>query len=191
MNDLRHKYKEILPLGKLLLVNDSVQITTQASYFDSEMFYQKNYWALLLLVLCVSVVFGNVLVILSVAKERSLQNITNYFIVSLAVADLCVAGVVMPFYAYTMVSRRNCRSLNNGYFLHFLCESLHHSTKSHQLYATMCPKIIVTCCLNLGNFLFNLTWSFKRYNSYLVHPVPYATFFLLIFIKLKMCFISK
>ena len=63
----------------------------------------KNYWALLLLVLCISVVFGNVLVILSVAKERSLQNITNYFIVSLAVADLFVAGVVMPFYAYTMV----------------------------------------------------------------------------------------
>ena len=63
----------------------------------------ENYWAILLLVLCISVVFGNVLVILSVAKERSLQNITNYFIVSLAVADLCVAGVVMPFYAYTMV----------------------------------------------------------------------------------------
>ena len=68
----------------------------------------KNYWALLLLVLCISVVFGNVLVILSVAKERSLQNITNYFIVSLAVADLCVAGVVMPFYAYTMVSVFGC-----------------------------------------------------------------------------------
>ena len=62
-----------------------------------------NYSALLLLILCISVVFGNVLVILSVAKERSLQNITNYFIVSLAVADLCVAGVVMPFYAYTLV----------------------------------------------------------------------------------------
>ena len=65
---------------------------------------QLNYLALLLLVLCISVVFGNVLVILSVAKERSLQNITNYFIVSLAVADLSVAGVVMPFYTYTMVS---------------------------------------------------------------------------------------
>ena len=74
------------------------------SFIDPEIFYNKNYWALLLLVLCISVVFGNVLVILSVAKERSLQNITNYFIVSLAVADLCVAGVVMPFYAYTMVS---------------------------------------------------------------------------------------
>ena len=74
----------------------------------------KNYWALLLLVLCILVVFGNVLVILSVAKERSLQNITNYFIVSLAVADLCVAGVVMPFYAYTMVRHLNSNSLRVG-----------------------------------------------------------------------------
>ena len=39
-------------------------------------------------------------------QERALQNVTNLFIVSLAVADLCVAGVVMPFYAYTMVSVR-------------------------------------------------------------------------------------
>jgi hypothetical protein len=68
--------------------------------------YAKNYWALVLLLLCVMVVFGNVLVILSVARERSLQNITNLFIVSLAVADLCVAGVVMPFYTYTMVWKR-------------------------------------------------------------------------------------
>ena len=81
--------------------NDSNYDSNSTLALDS--FYNKNYWALLLLVLCISVVFGNVLVILSVAKERSLQNITNYFIVSLAVADLCVAGVVMPFYAYTMV----------------------------------------------------------------------------------------
>ena len=38
------------------------------------------------------------------SSPRSLQNMTNLFIVSLAVADLCVAGVVMPFYAYIMVT---------------------------------------------------------------------------------------
>ena len=88
------------------MMNDTAMTTNDSSfssYIDPGFFYNKNYWALLLLVLCIIVVFGNVLVILSVAKERSLQNITNYFIVSLAVADLCVAGVVMPFYAYTMV----------------------------------------------------------------------------------------
>jgi 7 transmembrane receptor (rhodopsin family) len=48
--------------------------------------------------------FGNVLVILSVLRERALQTVTNYFIVSLAIADLLVAVVVMPFGVYYLVS---------------------------------------------------------------------------------------
>ena len=57
--------------------------------------------------LCVVVVFGNVLVILSVCREKLLQNITNFFIVSLAVADLLVAGFVMPFSVYVLVRQRD------------------------------------------------------------------------------------
>lgn len=83
-----------------------MNVSEETEQWTEEYEENKNYWALLVLVLCISVVFGNVLVILSVAKEKSLQNITNYFIVSLAVADLCVAGVVMPFYAYTMVRKK-------------------------------------------------------------------------------------
>lgn len=49
--------------------------------------------------------FGNVLVILSVCRERALQTVTNYFIVSLALADLLVAVVVMPFAVYVLVSK--------------------------------------------------------------------------------------
>ena len=79
---------------QLLISNESLGVNKMSNIELGEYFpQQKNYWALLLLVLCISVVFGNVLVILSVAKERSLQNITNYFIVSLAVADLFVAGI--------------------------------------------------------------------------------------------------
>ncbi|CAH2241619.1 dopamine D2-like receptor [Pararge aegeria] len=59
-----------------------------------------NFWALSLIVFPLLTLFGNVLVILSVARERSLQTATNYFIVSLAVADLLVAVVVMPFGVY-------------------------------------------------------------------------------------------
>ena len=42
-------------------------------------------------------VFGNILVILSVFTYRPLRNVQNFYIVSLACADLAVAILVMPF----------------------------------------------------------------------------------------------
>ena len=42
-------------------------------------------------------VLGNVLVIVAVSRERYLRTVTNYFIVSLSVADLLIGLVVMPF----------------------------------------------------------------------------------------------
>lgn len=65
---------------------------------------EKVYWALTLVILPFLAVFGNILIILSVYKERSLQTATNYFIVSLAFADLLVAAAVMPFAVYVLVN---------------------------------------------------------------------------------------
>nr|CAH7752299.1 unnamed protein product [Callosobruchus chinensis] len=64
----------------------------------------RNYWAFILVLFPIFTLFGNVLVILSVYRERTLQTATNYFIVSLALADLLVAVVVMPFAVYVLVS---------------------------------------------------------------------------------------
>jgi len=44
----------------------------------------------------IATAFGNVLLCLAVMTERRLQNMTNYFLASLAVADLLVAVAVMP-----------------------------------------------------------------------------------------------
>ena len=64
----------------------------------------RNYWALFLVIIPFVTIFGNVLVILSVYRERTLQTVTNYFIVSLALADLLVAIGAMPFAVYALVS---------------------------------------------------------------------------------------
>lgn len=42
-------------------------------------------------------VLGNMLVITAVVKELYLRTVTNYLIVSLAIADVMVGGIVMPF----------------------------------------------------------------------------------------------
>ena len=63
----------------------------------------QNFWNLILIVFPLFTVFGNILVVLSVFRERSLQTVTNYFIVSLAIADIMVAILVMPLSIYVEV----------------------------------------------------------------------------------------
>lgn len=54
-------------------------------------------WGMLgLSILIVATASGNILVCLAVSWERRLQNMTNYFLMSLAIADLLVSLLVMP-----------------------------------------------------------------------------------------------
>ncbi|XP_077598265.1 5-hydroxytryptamine (serotonin) receptor 2C, G protein-coupled-like 1 [Stigmatopora nigra] len=57
---------------------------------------RKNWPALLILVVIALTVGGNILVILAVSLEKKLQNATNFFLRSLAVADMLVGILVMP-----------------------------------------------------------------------------------------------
>jgi hypothetical protein len=63
-----------------------------------------HYWAFALVVFPLFTIFGNVLVVVSVYREKSLHTVTNYFVVSLAISDVAVAAVVMPFAIYLEVS---------------------------------------------------------------------------------------
>lgn len=48
--------------------------------------------------------FGNGLVILAFYRFRELRTVTNYFVVSLAVADILVASLSMPSWMYIRLS---------------------------------------------------------------------------------------
>ncbi|XP_077373862.1 D(4) dopamine receptor-like [Festucalex cinctus] len=61
-----------------------------------------NVAALVLGVLLIAVIVGgNALVCVSVLTEKALKTTTNYFIVSLAVADLLLAVLVLPLFVYS------------------------------------------------------------------------------------------
>lgn len=59
------------------------------------------------LVFVIAGTLGNILVCLAVWLERPLQNVTNWFLVSLAFADLIVSTIVMPFGATAAFLGRN------------------------------------------------------------------------------------
>ncbi|KAK4467743.1 hypothetical protein MN116_008674 [Schistosoma mekongi] len=81
--------------------NTTYYITTnQLKEFYNEnnhlLHLERRYWCLCLMIFSIATLFGNSLVVLSVIRERSLRNATNWFIVSLAIADISLAILVMP-----------------------------------------------------------------------------------------------
>lgn len=76
--------------------NDTLPAAAVADY---------NFPALIFgILLIVIITGGNVLVCLSVYLEKALKTTTNYFIVSLAFADLLLAVLVLPLFVYAEVS---------------------------------------------------------------------------------------
>lgn len=77
--------------------------TTGLNRTDGSQQEFNNWWGLLALVLVVGTAAGNILVCLAITWERRLQNVTNYFLMSLAITDLMVAILVMPLGILTLV----------------------------------------------------------------------------------------
>ena len=57
----------------------------------------SSFYIVLELLIAVFSVLGNVLVCWAVGLNSNLQSITNYFVVSLAVADIAVGLLAIPF----------------------------------------------------------------------------------------------
>lgn len=85
-------------------------------------------------------IFGNLLVIVSVMRHRKLRIITNYFIVSLAFADMLVAMFAMTFNASVQI-------FNRWLFGYFMCDvwnslDVYFSTAS----------ILHLCCISVDRY---------------------------------------
>ena len=75
--------------------------------------FPSNYKTSEIILLCVVmtlmlvvVIIGNMLVIIAIATEHSLAGVQNWFIASLAFADLSIGLVVMPFTLANEVSHK-------------------------------------------------------------------------------------
>ena len=71
---------------------------------------EKNWHMLFLFLIVLVGITGNVLVCIAVTIEKKLHNVTNYFLVSLAIADLFVSLIVMPC---SIITELMGKSMNN------------------------------------------------------------------------------
>lgn len=153
-----------------LLLNSTNFNRTRLEYeFDP---YPSEYtWTeiILLAVLVTSVmvvvVVGNMLVIIAIATEKSLKNITNWFIASLAVADLLLGLVIMPF---------SLANLLMGYWIfgNLWCEL--HSAIDVLLSTASINNI---CLISLDRY-----WSITHAVAYLKKRTPERSLIMIIFV---------
>lgn len=88
----------------IIEISDNVTSTESFEYPMSTL--EAIITAFVLAFIIISTIFGNILVIISVFTYRPLRNVQNMFIVSLAVADITVAVLVMPLnVAYTIITQ--------------------------------------------------------------------------------------
>ena len=81
-------------------LDDSWLIVSVLQRNSQPPFTTTQHWpALLLLLFSVIGIVGNLLVCLAIGTERRLHNPTNWYIFSLALADMLISGLVIPLAA--------------------------------------------------------------------------------------------
>ncbi|XP_026851122.1 octopamine receptor beta-2R [Drosophila persimilis] len=114
-----------------------------ATLAEDEDWLDSVFWlfkAFVMLLIIIAAICGNLLVIISVMRVRKLRVITNYFVVSLAMADIMVAIMAMTFnFSVQVTGRWN--------FSPFLCDlwnslDVYFSTAS----------ILHLCCISVDRY---------------------------------------
>ncbi|KAL1449940.1 hypothetical protein WDU94_002408 [Cyamophila willieti] len=101
------------------------------------------------------VIVGNMLVIIAIMTEKSLKNIQNWFIASLAVADFSIGLIIMPF------------SLANELMGYWIFGSLWCDIHSAMDVLLCTASIINLCLISLDRY-----WSITQAIEYLKKRTP-------------------
>lgn len=79
-----------------IIHNQTINATTAAPILVEQPPFTYEWIFLFVVIFIIAGGLGNILVCLAIALDRKLQNLTNYFLLSLAIADLLVSLFVMP-----------------------------------------------------------------------------------------------
>jgi hypothetical protein len=111
--------------------------------------------SIVLTFMMIVVVIGNMLVIIAIATEKSLKNLQNWFIASLAVADFFVGLLIMPF------------SLANELMGYWIFGSVWCSIHSAMDVMLCTSSIMNICLISLDRY-----WSITQAVDYLKKRTP-------------------
>jgi len=97
-------------ISEVVRLEPGPELSSNTSRLDGEESQPLRWNMLWLLTVIAATGAGNLLVCVAICRERALQNMANYFLMSLAIADLLVSVTVMPvamtvllFGVYTML----------------------------------------------------------------------------------------
>ena len=150
-----------------------------------------------LAVLIVFTIFGNILVCAAFYLCRDLRNVTNYFVVSLAMADLLVGFVCMPFWFTYLVKKWPHPDHDVELYTLWICLDIVSGTSSimnlvaisvDRFYAITSPfKYHLKLTKNRARFCIVLVWLYSivvaslrilRHGAWYPYFVACASFFL-------------
>lgn len=133
-----------LPTSSFLsdaLIDDTCQHNSTKNHHEIEYILLLTVKALVMGFIILCALFGNLLVIVSVMRHRKLRVITNYFVVSLALADMLVALFAMTFNASVELSGGRWLF---GYFMCDVWNSL------DVFFSTV--SILHLCCISVDRY---------------------------------------
>ena len=106
-----HNDKKLLNMALENITGHNTSLIDEASQndYDHPSVISTVVKATILISIIVAAIFSNLLVVISVARYRKLRQVNNYFLVSLAIADMLVACFAMVLNASIEITGINSK----------------------------------------------------------------------------------